>query len=453
MISIQQIRKSVTILVMSFFVVIGNSQNLVTNPGFEQYATCPYYVSQVSFSLGWMQPTHGTSDYFNACLGVPFSVSVPDNQFGVQQPSGGNGYAGLYAFYSPDTFTVAPDNDHEYITSELIQPLQPGKTYYAEFKVSLAEASKYAVHELGMLFSMTLPVRNDEFAIQYTPQVTNIPSAPLNNKSGWTTISGCFVADSAYEYITIGNFRTGINTMYTHVGSQTSNLHYSYYYVDDVSVKAMAKPVIKADSIICGVNTISILNYDSSHQYIWTTGATQQTIVTATSGYYLCSVFNGECWVSSDSIHVTVSQPIEFSLGNDTTIDFCLATNYILKAGIADSSGYNFEWSTGATTSAISITSYGTYMLTVSDSSGCKSIRSVKISDACEGDLFVPNAFTPNNDGKNDSFTCYGINIGLKDFSIYNRWGERVFQTSNMADGWDGKGAPAGLYVWKGCFL
>jgi gliding motility-associated-like protein len=442
------------IIIASLFLIsfIGNAQNLVSNPGFEQYTTCPYYVSQVNFCDGWEQPTHGTSDYFNACLGVPFSVSVPDNQFGVQQPSGGNGYAGLYAFYSTTPFTTAPDGDHEYITSQLLHPLQPGKTYYAEFKISLSEASKYAVSELGILFSMTKPVRNDEFAIQYTPQVTNIPSAPLNNKSDWTTISGCFVADSAYEFITIGNFRTGINTVFTHVGSQTSNLHYSYYYIDDILVKTIDKPIIEASAIACGPVTISITNQNNNYQYLWSDGSTTPSIVVTNSGYYWCSVFTGECWVYSDSIEVNIHQPIEFSLGNDTAINFCMTEQWSLIPDIGGTSGLHFEWSTGATTEQIIITSPGTYTLTVSDSNGCKATSSVKVSDACDGGLFVPNAFTPNNDGKNDFFFCYGINIGLKDFSIYNRWGERVCQTDKMVDGWDGNEAPGGLYVWEAVF-
>ena len=69
--------------------------------------------------------------------------------------------------------------------------------------------------------------------------------------------------------------------------------------------------------------------------------------------------------------------------------------------------------------------------------------------------LYIPNAFTPNNDGQNDIFRPYGYDLELTEFTmaIYNRWGELLFETNNIDSGWDGsfngKKAPNGTYVWK----
>ncbi len=154
------------ILIKYFFIIIAinltfyaQGQNLVVNGYFESYTICPNYVSQVDRATGWIQPTDATPDYLNSCLGVPFSVSVPDNQFGIQAAKSGNGYAGLYAFFSFGIFTTVPDEDREYITHALSQPLTPGESYYTEFYVSLSEASKYAVDDLGLLFSTIQPSR------------------------------------------------------------------------------------------------------------------------------------------------------------------------------------------------------------------------------------------------------------------------------------------------------
>jgi gliding motility-associated-like protein len=65
--------------------------------------------------------------------------------------------------------------------------------------------------------------------------------------------------------------------------------------------------------------------------------------------------------------------------------------------------------------------------------------------------LYVPSAFTPNGDGKNDTFKALGV---VADYSmeIFNRWGERVFTTNNLQSGWDGnyKGViqPNGMFVY-----
>ena len=51
----------------------------------------------------------------------------------------------------------------------------------------------------------------------------------------------------------------------------------------------------------------------------------------------------------------------------------------------------------------------------------------------------MPNAFTPNGDGHNDVFKIpANTNVALQEFSIYNRWGNKVFSTDNVSRGWDG---------------
>ncbi|MFF5383553.1 putative Ig domain-containing protein [Pedobacter suwonensis] len=66
--------------------------------------------------------------------------------------------------------------------------------------------------------------------------------------------------------------------------------------------------------------------------------------------------------------------------------------------------------------------------------------------------VYIPNAFTPNNDGKNDVFLIYGNTISSAKMSIYTQWGQLIFQSDNVANGWDGtfKGVnqPNGVYVY-----
>lgn len=66
--------------------------------------------------------------------------------------------------------------------------------------------------------------------------------------------------------------------------------------------------------------------------------------------------------------------------------------------------------------------------------------------------LFVPNAFTPNEDGINEKFGVVGQSIGKFNMKIYNVWGEVVYETNNPNDGWDGtfkgKASPVGTYIY-----
>jgi gliding motility-associated-like protein len=70
-----------------------------------------------------------------------------------------------------------------------------------------------------------------------------------------------------------------------------------------------------------------------------------------------------------------------------------------------------------------------------------------------QADIFVPNAFTPNNDGHNDLLRAIPIGITqFKYFTVYNRWGQPVFTTTNASVGWDGTLSgnilPPGTFVW-----
>ena len=99
--------------------------------------------------------------------------------------------------------------------------------------------------------------------------------------------------------------------------------------------------------------------------------------------------------------------------------------------------------------------SAGTYVDTLVASNGCDSIRSLnlKLKNNCTG-IGIPSAFTPGNDGLNDLFKPI-INQPVYDYElvIYNRYGQKIFQTGNYLPGWDGKSnnkdQPAGAYIFQ----
>lgn len=83
----------------------------------------------------------------------------------------------------------------------------------------------------------------------------------------------------------------------------------------------------------------------------------------------------------------------------------------------------------------------GTYVITAKYSNGICEAEDKYIIDVIvceETTLWVPNSFTPNNDNLNDVFKAYGLNVKSFHMTIWNRWGELVYETNNILSGWDG---------------
>lgn len=93
------------------------------------------------------------------------------------------------------------------------------------------------------------------------------------------------------------------------------------------------------------------------------------------------------------------------------------------------------------------------YQVVGVDAEGCKAEGYVKIRVYKGPDIYVPTGFTPNGDGTNDRFTPFPV--GIKSYSyfrVFNRWGQLLYSTTKMNEGWDGKlngrEQPSGTYIW-----
>jgi OOP family OmpA-OmpF porin len=209
-----------TLLILNFYCVISKAQNLVLNPGLENYITCPGFGQfNNTFIDNWDKPSYGSTDYYNyGCPGI-----IPAQQV----PHSGDAYAGILGYNYGQEY-------REYLTGTLSAPLIPGATYYCEFYVSLNDGYIQAIKELGAYFSATSPGPYlNTLHIPLTPQIENVVNL-LDDTSSWMRISGYFLASGGEEYITIGNFHNDTSTTIVQVGSVGS--FGSYYFVDDVWV-------------------------------------------------------------------------------------------------------------------------------------------------------------------------------------------------------------------------
>lgn len=110
-----------------------------------------------------------------------------------------------------------------------------------------------------------------------------------------------------------------------------------------------------------------------------------------------------------------------------------------------DGSTITFQWSppeglscTDCQEPTLSPTGDQTFMVIATDANGCTASDELNITLDFTKNIYVPNAFTPNNDGKNDIFNIYGHGIEEVNLQIFDRWGTLVFETSDHTIGWDG---------------
>ncbi len=115
----------------------------------------------------------------------------------------------------------------------------------------------------------------------------------------------------------------------------------------------------------------------------------------------------------------------------------------------------SYLWSTGETSSSISVTRLGRYSVTTATVCGQDSDELIVGPGLCE--VYFPSAFTPNGDGKNDQFRAEtNLRPSYFELKIYNRWGQLIFSSKDPAQGWDGtmggKRTDSGVFVYHASY-
>lgn len=228
------------LVILNFLVVSG--QNLVPNPSFEFYTTCPDDQAQVDRAAPWFIPTGGTSDYYHACSpSTYFNVPGPTHiGFSSCYAHSGTGMAGAY--HSANVkYDAAFGSSREYIGIRLMNTLSFNTTYYVSFYVKLADSCVYAGN-MGMYIGKDSVYKATYDTISVIPQI--VQSSLIKSKSQWTKISGSFVSNGTERYAYIGNFKGSIANDTFFVGPGIRNpignrLNMAYYFIDDVCISTI----------------------------------------------------------------------------------------------------------------------------------------------------------------------------------------------------------------------
>lgn len=208
------------------------------------------------------------------------------------------------------------------------------------------------------------------------------------------------------------------------------------------------------DTVVCPGEALT-LHASGGVSYDWgVAGTSGDSLVLepAQPGTWTVTVTDTLGCTATASAVVLLHPPPVVNAGADVTIDW---------GGSAVLSAFGtgtFLWSpptdlacTACTHTVATPDSTTTYTVEVTDANGCKATDQVTVY--FRGSLFVPNTFTPDGDEVNDVFRALAHNVDVFRLLVFNRWGQLIFSTDRLEDGWDGtysgKDSPIGTYVWR----
>ena len=216
------------------------------------------------------------------------------------------------------------------------------------------------------------------------------------------------------------------------------------------SIVLISKPLpvvnLGRDSGLCINQQITLDAQNAGSNYLWNNNTTNQTLLVNQSGLYWVKVTSSSGCSSTDTIIVRPLLKSVFTLGPDQSI--CAGQTIQLKINL---SGVSYLWQDGSTSSMYNVNTEGSYFADVTNQ--CGTTRDSIVFRKSECVVYVPNAFTPNNDGKNDYFRASGTgSVTEFEMNVYNRWGQLIFATKDKSKGWNGTFnsmlQPDGIYVW-----
>jgi gliding motility-associated-like protein len=211
-------------------------------------------------------------------------------------------------------------------------------------------------------------------------------------------------------------------------------------------------------SVENGAIDITITGGTPNFSINWNNGETVQNISQLAQGAYQVVVTDSRSCTAQATFNISYDYILTVDAGNYTNINLGETATLTATANGNNNNVYNWSPSVNVECAACATTTTRsgnntTFTINVTDDYGCTAFDTVSVSVNSITDLFIPNAFTPNNDGNNDVLEIYGdINaIHYIEFNIFNRWGEKVFSTNDPTFKWDG--SYKGQMVDQGAYI
>jgi OOP family OmpA-OmpF porin len=211
------------------------TQNLVPNSGFEDtnIKKLRSYGQMEEVSKDWFSATEVPADiYGDGAKGD--KIAIPKNDYGTQEPAAGLCYAGFRA-YSKDSRM-----QRSYLEVQLPQMLDRDTMYCVSFDISLADQSRYAVNDIGVVVSDRKIEQPNLGDMILKPDVKQKTNKVFQYAEGWEKFCGTFVGTGQEEYIVIGCFGSRsemtIDKVKRPMGLTGAQLNHAYYFIDNVEI-------------------------------------------------------------------------------------------------------------------------------------------------------------------------------------------------------------------------
>lgn len=369
--------------------------------------------------------------------------------------AGGDG-ATLFSFPSfnlqpPSQVTLPPDT---IICPNSSFVLNAGSGFFSyDWQNGISTDSVYAVTDSGTYFIKTT---DSAGCFSYDTVVVNLfppVSLPL--------FSDTTVCPKQSVLLTAG---TGNNTYIWSDGSTNSSLLVTdpgLYWVQVTD----SIGCIGNDSVILSNFTYSVLNIgnDTSlcpgtqvlysaglfENYLWQDGSVFPNFYASEPGHYYVSATDSNGCVQRDTV-VVISF---YEVPPDSLLPDTVVCPHVPLTLHAPNDYVSYEWNDGSVDQSLIIDEPAFYWVKVTNEYTCYTIDTMEAKEECPTGIFIPNAFTPNHDGMNDLFTAIGYNVTEFHMSIFNRWGQTIFNTDDISDGWngtfEGKDCEIGSYVYQ----
>jgi gliding motility-associated-like protein len=204
-----------------------------------------------------------------------------------------------------------------------------------------------------------------------------------------------------------------------------------------ITIPEAPSPELGGNLTVCPGTVVQINAHAGYLSYTWQDGSTDSIYTAYGAGTYYVDVLTACRGKLSDTVHISIDPLSTNFLPVDTSA--CVYDKTVLRSSVVFES---YNWSTGSAAATITTGQAGWYWLQGIDKQGCISTDSVLISPKpCPPiGVYVPEAFSPNGDGRNDIFRpiIYG-NVTNYQFSVFNRQGQLVFTSREPNKGWDGR--------------